>query len=108
MKAERNDALFLGKNNLNYCLFLIRNHGGWYEVTQPFSSTERKPLIQNSISSKNILQEGRGNQDILDEEKLRKFIPRRLALKGKLKEFPPKERKLYKERNMETLRRKKE
>lgn len=55
-----------GKNNLTHRILFLINGRGQKEVAQHLSGIGRKELpIQNSLSHDNILQEGKGNKDIL-------------------------------------------
>ena len=56
--------------------FLIRTCRSRKELAH-FSSAEKKKLsTPDSISGNNIFQEGKGNQDISDEEKIIEFVSR--------------------------------
>lgn len=65
------------------------------EVAQDHSSAERKELsTQSPINSKNMLQEGKENEDIL-RRKLREFVTSRL--KGWLKETLSRKKRIKEE-----------
>ena len=64
--SERNDMLLIGENNLTHSILFLINGRGQKEVAQHLSAIERKELpTQNSLSHDSILQEGKGNKDIL-------------------------------------------
>lgn len=68
-----------GKINVNKSRFLIWN---WKKVTQYFSIAERKELSTvNSISTERILQEWKGNKNILKQTKLKNLSLADLPLK---------------------------
>lgn len=63
--GEKWHFTYKGENNPHGSSFLIRNHEIPEDMAQHVSNAERKEFsTQNTISSKNSLQEGRGNQDI--------------------------------------------
>lgn len=81
----------MGNNKSNDSGFLIRNHGTTrnHGSRSTFSSAKRKKnlLIQNSVFIENVLQAGRGNQDVLRwKENKETMLPADLYPKGMAKE----------------------
>lgn len=62
---EKQNLSYIGKNNSHDSEFLIRNYEGQKEIEKHFSRVEKKTINPNSIDSKFIFQEQRGNKDIL-------------------------------------------
>lgn len=68
-KKNLETTLYLYEKNINDCRILIRTRGKWYI----FISERRGLWTQNPISSKNMLQKWRKNQDTLRWRKTKKM-----------------------------------